>query len=231
MSKPRFVYCFTKNLSTNLDNYKISLKVFSESVNYLSKNYNYKIYTDKDTLEDIQHLGKDIRLFNTDDFIFADDFKVSLLDFIDQDEIIIDPDVLVYSKLNTRIDQDIVFCHRDNQDEYWYQNNLPFIKGTLLSDRIQEAGKIPFIPNLGFLQIYSSQLRNQYVSTYMEYKEDLLNEVKENLFGSSILLGQYLLGILLYEGNYSYISHRDVNTEDQYVHLAGPQKFEIYRNK
>lgn len=231
MSKPRFVYCFTKKLSTELDKYKITLKVFSDSVKYLSEYYEYKIYTDKDTFEDIKHLGKDIQLFDTDNFIFADDFKVSLLDFIDQDEIIIDPDVLIYRPLNHRKDQDVVFCHRDNQEEYWYQDNIPFIENTLLCERIKLAGKIPFIPNLGFLQIYNSNLIKEYTSTYFKYREDLLNKVTENLFGASILLGQYLLGILLYEGNYSYFSHRDANTEEQYVHLAGPQKFEIYKNK
>ena len=238
MSKPRFVYCFTKKLSTELDKYKISLKVFSDSVKYLSKNYNYKIYTDLDTYKDIKSFGENINIVDTESIFFTDDFKVSILDSLADNEVYIDPDVFIYSKLNINYNSDLIFCHRDTPSAWWYQDYIESIKGSLLYDKIRnwedkikinEAEQIPFVPNIGFLKINNSNLRRNYIDQYNLYREDLLTRPINNRNGISILLGQYLLGILFNEGKYSYFNHRDNNTKENYIHLAGPQKFELYK--
>jgi len=229
MSKPSFVYCFSKKLSTDSDKYRISIKVFEDSVKHLSKLYDFRIVSDKDTFQDIEHLSDNIEIFDTDGFTFVDDFKLSLIHKLRDNEIIIDPDVLVYKKLYTNLSLDSVFCHSDSPNDYWYQDYIPNFKGSLLYDKIKHSGSIPFIPNIGLLRINNPDLLSDYKFYYNLYKQDLLKHDYSNLFSASILLGQYLLGILLYEGNYSYFNYRDSNTKDQYFHLAGPQKFELYK--
>lgn len=228
-SSPTFVYCFTKRLATSADKYTISLKVFRDSVKFLSRYYSYKVYTDLETIEDIKGFAESITVINTDNFIFLDDFKVFVLGIVEDNEIIIDPDVLIYNKLTANYNSDIIFCHRDLPSQPWYQENIENINGSLLYSRIEKDGEIPFIPNLGFLKINNSKLLTDYITQYSLYRNDLLSRFTGNLYGASILLGQYLLGILLYEGNYSYFNHRDNNSKEVYVHLAGPQKFEIYK--
>lgn len=228
-NKPFYVYCFSKKLSTDLERYRISIKVFEDSVKHLSKLYPYRIVTDKETVPDIGHLSKDIEVVDSSGFIFIDDFKLSLVGSLTDTEVIIDPDVLVYKELNSNLNLNAIFCHSDSPNDYWYQDYIPNFKGSLLFDRIKNAGKIPFVPNIGLLKINNPKLLSDYKFYYNLYREDLINRQYDHLSSASILLGQYLLGILLYEGNYSYFNYRDTNNTEQYVHLAGPQKFKLYK--
>jgi len=229
MNKPSFVYCFTKKLASDTKSYRVSLKIFEDSVKYLSKIYNYKIYSDEDTLNDIKHLGDNIELVNTNNFIFYDDFKVSLLSVLKTNEILIDPDVLVYKKVECDLDTDIIFCHKDLPQEPWYKDYIHILEGSLLYEKLIPLENIPFIPNIGFLKINNSKLLKDYTYYYDLYSKDLLSRPSKSLDGASIFLGQCLLGLLLYEDNYSYFNLRDANTREKYVHLAGPQKFELYK--
>ena len=81
-------------------------------------------------------------------------------------------------------------------------------------------------------KINNSKLLTDYINSYNYYKRELLEKVKFSFPKFSILLGQYLLGILLHEGNYSYYSFRTNNTGSIYIHLGGPQKYaKLNKNK
>ena len=86
--------------------------------------------------------------------------------------------------------------------------------------------------NIKQLKINNSELLTDYINSYNYYKRELLEKVKFSFPKFSILLGQYLLGILLHEGNYSYYSFRTNNTGSIYIHLGGPQKYaKLNKNK
>ena len=93
--------------------------------------------------------------------------------------------------------------------------------------KIKSVKKLPFVPNIGLLKINNKKLLTDYIEQYSYYRKDILNKFDNTFLSFSILLGQYLLGMLLYEGNYSYLSIRSVNTPDVYEHLGGPQKFKM----
>mgnify|MGYP001595849488 CR=1 FL=1 len=229
MSKPCFIYCFTKLLASNDEHYNISLEVLNKSVNFLSGKYPYKIFTDSITADDIKSFSQYIYTVDTSEFKFLDDFKISLLPKLQDNEVLIDPDVLIYKELKVNLDADLIFDYKDKVYQKWYSDGIANLKGTLIYDKINSIDKLPFIPNIGFLKINNKRLLQDYTDLYYQYREDILDKHTDNYRGFSIILGQYLLGILLYEGNYSYISNRENNSGEVYVHLGGPQKYEKYK--
>lgn len=229
MSKPCFIYCFTKLLASDDKQYSISLEVFKKSVNFLSGKYPYKIFTDSSTADDIKLFSNYIYTVNTDEFKFLDDFKISLLPKLQSNEILIDPDVLIYKELKVNLDADLIFDYKDAVRQKWYLDGIVNLKGTLLYDKINSIENLPFVPNIGFLKINNNQLLEDYTALYYKYRKDILDKHIRNYRGLSIMLGQYLLGILLYEGNYSYISNRKNNSGEVYVHLGGQQKYIKYK--
>jgi len=221
----RFVYSFTKKLSVNEEQYKVNLQLLEESISLLSKYFDYRIVTDQATLDDVKNLASNINTVDTGDFIFIEDFKTSLISKLGENEILVDPDILMKKKPKLHLNADIIFDHKDSPDSSWYTENLEDLKGTMLYSRIIQAGRIPFVPNIGFFKIPNLKLRSTFLNYYRVYREDILNKGKDNPNQFNLNLGQYLLGIVLYEGNYSYFNLRSINTGKVYVHLAGPQKY------
>jgi hypothetical protein len=70
MSKPSFVYCFSKKLAANEEQYAINLLLLEKSIGYIKKLYEYRIITDEQTLEDIKTLSDNIKIINSDNYIF-----------------------------------------------------------------------------------------------------------------------------------------------------------------
>jgi len=229
MSKVKFVYCFIKKLSTNMEQYTINLQLLEKSIKDLSKHYPYRLITDLETLDDVKSLTNKIEIVNSDSFIFLDDFKISLIEKLNPDEVIIDPDLFVFNKLDIDLSKAMVFEHKDKPYHSWYKDHIEELKGTLLYDRIKTAGKLPFVPNIGFFKMSDKKLRAEFLKTYRLYRDDLCNKVTENRNRFNLLLGQYLMGIVLYEGNYSYFYTRGTNTVKVYSHLAGPDKYKKFK--
>ena len=229
MSKPSFVYCFSKKLAANEEQYSINLLLLEKSIEHIKKLYEYRIITDEQTLEDIETLSDNIKIINSDDFIFLEDIKTSLVSSLEDNELIVDPDLFIYRELRISLDYDFIFEHKDNPTKSWYTDHIDGLKGTLLYDRIMSAGKIPFAPNIGFFKISNLNLRSDFLQQYNTYREDILNKNIENPNQYNLLLGQYLLGIVLYEGNYSYLNTSSINKEEAYHHFAGPSKYKKFK--
>ena len=80
-----------------------------------------------------------------------------------------------------------------------------------------------------FLKINNKKLLKEYIELYEYYSKDIIDKKDEKLSDYSMILGQYLLGMLLFEGNYSYLYMRGVNKGSKYSHLAGPNKYEKFK--
>ena len=227
MSKITYVYCFSKNLAVNEEQYAISLTLLKQSIKLVSKHSNYRLVTDDSTYKDLKNLSNDITMIDSSDFKFLDDFKISLLKDLKFNEMLVDPDILMFKKPMVDSNTDLIFDYKDSPRKYWYEEDIRAVEGMLLYDKIKSVKKLPFVPNIGFLKINNKKLLTDYIEQYSYYRKDILNKFDNTFLSFSILLGQYLLGMLLYEGNYSYLSIRSVNTPDVYEHLGGPQKFKM----
>ena len=229
MSKKSFVYCFSKKLAANEEQYAINLMLLEKSINYLKQFYSYRLITDQQTLEDVKSLSDNIEITSSDDYIFLEDIKTSLVGSLSKNELIIDPDLFVYKELDIPTGYDILFDHKDSPKRSWYTDYVEKLKGTLLYDKIKSAGKLKFIPNIGFFSINNPDLRSNFLEQYRYFRDDIIKNKKEDPNQFNLLLGQYLLGIVLSEGNYSYLNIRSKNSGDVYVHLAGPNKYKIFK--
>jgi hypothetical protein len=227
MSKITYVYCFSKNLAVNEEQYAISLTLLKQSIKLVSKHSNYRLVTDDSTYKDLKNLSNDITMIDSSNFKFLDDFKLSLLKDLKFNEMLVDPDILMFKKPMVDSNTDLIFDYKDSPRKYWYEEDIRAVEGMLLYDKIKSVKKLPFVPNIGFLKINNKKLLTDYIEQYSYYRKDILNKFDNTFLSFSILLGQYLLGMLLYEGNYSYLSIRSVNTPDVYEHLGGPQKFKM----
>lgn len=226
MNNINFVYCFSKTLAVNEEQYEVNLEILSKSIEYLKKFYKYSIITDKHTYNDLKELSDNIVIVNTDNFKFLDDFKIQVIENLSPNEILIDTDVLVFEKFKLDTSVDLIFNRKDSPSKDWYLNDIEKIKGTKLYDRIKLVKNMPFVPNIAFLKINNTNLLQEYTKLYNFFKEDLLSKLKVKFPSFSILLGQYLLGIILYEGKYSYIDIESSNKKSSYIHLGGPQKYQ-----
>ncbi len=229
MSKKSFVYCFSKKLAANEEQYAINLMLLEKSINHLKQFYSYRLITDQQTLEDVKSLSDNIEITSSDDYIFLEDIKTSLVGSLGKNELIIDPDLFVYKELDIPTGYDILFDHKDSPKRSWYTDYVEKLKGTLLYDKIKSAGKLKFVPNIGFFSINNPDLRSNFLEQYRYFRDDIIKNKKEDPNQFNLLLGQYLLGIVLSEGNYSYLNIRSKNSGDVYVHLAGPNKYKIFK--
>ena len=229
MSKKSFVYCFSKKLAANEEQYAINLMLLEKSINHLKQFYSYRLITDQQTLEDVKSLSDNIEITSSDDYIFLEHIKTSLVGSLGKNELIIDPDLFVYKELDIPTGYDILFDHKDSPKRSWYTDYVEKLKGTLLYDKIKSAGKLKFVPNIGFFSINNPDLRSNFLEQYRYFRDDIIKNKKEDPNQFNLLLGQYLLGIVLSEGNYSYLNIRSKNSGDVYVHLAGPNKYKIFK--
>ena len=230
MSKPSFVYCFSKKLAKNEEQYAINLQLLEKSTNLLKKLYSYKLVTDTETLKDVKNFSSEIEIIDTQNFIFLDDIKLALLQSLNSSDILIDPDVFVFDDLTISNDVDLIFEHKEKYyNDPWYDFIIENLKGTFLYDKIKSTKKLPFVPNIGFLKINNKKLLSEYIELYEYYSKDIIDKKDEKIENYSLILGQYLLGMLLFEGNYSYLYMRGVNNYRKYSHLAGPNKYKKFK--
>ena len=71
MNQINFVYCFSKKLSVNDEQYKVNLELFSESTKLLARYFNFKIITDTYTVKDLENFTENIEIVDTDKFVFS----------------------------------------------------------------------------------------------------------------------------------------------------------------
>ncbi len=162
-------------------------------------------------------------MVNTDNFYFVDDFKVYLLDIVEDDEVILDTDLFLFSPLYLEGGCDLYVDFKDHSGKDWYIEYLDWFIGNGITELIPNFNNevIP-VPNIGILKFKNKELQKKYTETYYIIKKWVLSKDKNIDRGISIILGQYLLALLMSNYKVKYC-HKNKN---HYIHLSGPQKFE-----
>jgi len=228
MSRYTLVYCFSKKLAFSEERYTTSLNLLKKSVQLSSKLYPVKVYTDDITAEDLSLLDVDVINLGILDLIFVDDFKVHLLGLLEENELFVDSDVLIHRELTLDFTKDLIFDFIDSPNSFWYNESFEKLNTTSIKSHLDSIGKVNIVPNLGFLKITNSTLLREYKKQYLKLRSLLLAEAIEikPVGQFSMVLGQYLLGIVLNQDNYSYFSIGTHNDDSTYKHLSGPVKFQ-----
>ena len=215
-------FCFTIKIINSMDNLERYQTMISKAVNCAKEHHKVIFYTDAETLPYLNITGVDIKLIETTNFYFVDDFKVHLLSIISDEEVLIDTDLFLFRKLKLDDTADICVDFMDNSKQKWYTEYLNWFIDNGINELIPEFGQHTInVPNIGILKIKNIELKQEYKELYYKIKKWALSKDSEITKGISIILGQYLLAILLtkYKVSYSY------NQKNHYVHLSGPSKF------
>jgi hypothetical protein len=182
-----------------------------------------KFYTDKETINLIPLKDVEVHLVDTDNFYFVDDFKVYLLDIIEDNEVIVDTDLFLFAPLNLEGEYDLYVDFKDNSSKYWYTECLDWFIDNGIKELFPNFNdEIIPVPNIGVLKFKNKELRKKYTEAYYTLRKWVLFKDKDVGRGVSIILGQYLLGMLMagYSIKYCY------KNKNNYAHLSGPVKFE-----
>lgn len=207
----------------SMDSLHIYQNMISKSIDFAKKYHKVNFYTDIETLPYLNITDVDIKLVDTNDFYFIDDFKIYLLSVISDDEILVDTDLFLIKQLKLEEGYDIYVDFKDDSKNKWYVEYLNWCINQGIKNIIPEFGALSLQPpNIGILKIANKQLKYEYIQLYNVVKKWILNKDKNINKGISIILGQYLLSIVLqkdYKVYYCCNNHK-------YIHLSGPIKFE-----
>jgi hypothetical protein len=217
-------FSFTTKLLFNTSNTKTYLELLNKSIKFAKRYHKVKLYTDDVTLPIVSNIDVDIVLVDTTGFRFIDDFKVYLLSHTSDDEVLVDVDLFLYKPLYLKDGCDIWVDFKDNSSNGWYRDYVKYCVDNgicnILPDFVQSSMSIP---NIGILKIDNPYLKLDYIHSYNKIRDWLFTLDDEPNIGLSIILGQYLLGLLLKDGKYK-VSYCHRNSND-YIHLSGPVKF------
>jgi hypothetical protein len=217
-------FSFTTKLLIDTSNTKTYLELLNKSIKFAKRYHKVKLYTDDVTLPIVSNIDVDIVLVDTTGFRFIDDFKVYLLSHISDDEVLVDVDLFLYKPLYLKDGCDIWVDFKDNSSNEWYRDYVKYCVDNgicnILPDFIQSSMSIP---NIGILKIDNPNLKLDYIHSYNKIRDWFFTLDDTPDIGLSIILGQYLLGLLLKDGKYK-VSYCYRNSND-YIHLSGPVKF------
>lgn len=215
-------FCFTIKLKNSIhliDRYK---HVIEKAVECALLHHKVNFYTDIETLPYLNISNTNVKLIDTTDFYFVDDFKVHLLTIIDDDEVIVDTDLFLFKPLYLEPGCDAHFDFMDNSNKIWYTENLDFFMDNGIRELIPNFNINQInVPNIGILKIPNRNLKEKYIELYYKIRKWSITRDLFPSIGISVILGQYLLALLINEYNINYCS----NYRNHYAHLSGPNKF------
>lgn len=214
-------FCFTIKIINSMDNLERYQTMISKAVNCAKEHHRVNFYTDTETLPYLDIEGVDIKLVDTTGFYFVDDFKVRLLDIISDDEVLVDTDLFLFRELKLDAGMDVYVDFKDSSKQIWYTEYLNWFIDNGIKELIPEFGDNINVPNIGILKIKNEKLKNAYKELYYKIREWVLSKDNTITKGVSIILGQYLLGLVTRDYNIGY----SYNSKNHYVHLSGPSKF------
>lgn len=216
------VFCFTVKFKNSINVIDIYKKIISKAVEYASLHHKVIFYTDEKTLPYLDIKNVEIRLIDTSDFYFIDDFKIHLLSIISEDEVIIDTDLFLFQPLYLEPGFDAYFDYMDSSRKPWYAEHFDWFINNGIREIIPNFNiKTIKVPNIGVLKIQNKNLKEEYINLYYKVRNWVLSKHPNIEIGISIILGQYLLGLLINKYNINYCSHH----KNHYAHLSGPNKF------
>jgi len=216
-------FCFTIKILNKKSDLNLYVQMIEKSIECAKQYHKVKFYTDEETITHISIKDVEIQMVNTDNFYFVDDFKVYLLDIVEDDEVILDTDLFLFSPLYLEGGCDLYVDFKDHSGKDWYIEYLDWFISNGITELIPNFNNevIP-VPNIGILKFKNKELQKKYTETYYIIKKWVLSKDKNIDRGISIILGQYLLALLMSNYKVKYC-HKNKN---HYIHLSGPQKFE-----
>lgn len=224
----KLIYCFTFNLTEPhiFNRYKNQiLNVLNTSIEYNKRFHEIVLYTDSYTKS---FLNENIQIILTDtsSYKFYDDFKLDIHSKLKENEILIDFDVFLNSPLSINFSDDIIIDkYEDVKYFYRYERSLRQLEQYSVVNKFKSLEvRKDQMPNIGIFKINSIELWEKYLSTYLEFRKELLNELKveDNPVKYSAMLGQYTLNNLLL--HYSPTIFFTGNSNN-YVHLNTYEKY------
>jgi hypothetical protein len=215
--------CFTIKILNKQSDLNLYVQLIEKSIECAKQYHKVKFYTDEETIKHISIKDVEIQIVNTNDFYFVDDFKIYLLDIIGDDEVIIDTDLFLFAPLNLGDDNDLYVDFKDHSGKDWYIEHLNWFINNGIKELFPNFNdKIIQVPNIGILKFKNKELQKNYIETYNIVKNWVLSKNENVDKGISIILGQYLLGMLMVGYNVKYCN----KNKNHYIHLSGPIKFE-----
>jgi hypothetical protein len=221
----KIILCFTIKIINSINYLPLYKELLSKAIECAKLYHNVKFYTDIETLPHIPTDGIEIELIDTSNFYFVDDFKIHLLSVIKDDEVIIDTDLFLFKELYLQTGYDVHTDFLDNSSNKWYTEYLNWFNKNGITELIPNfnVSKLS-VPNIGILQVPNKTLRQEYIDLYYKVREWVLLKDANASKGISIVLGQYLLGLLLYTNTEYKIAYCKLNN-NHYAHLSGERKF------
>lgn len=222
------VYAFSKKLATTDKRFEQSLEIFKQSIEYNKRFHKLKIYSDKETFEYIYQFGIEIELIDFEDFIFLDDIKIKVLPKLTDNEVLIDPDVFLFSNLKLPTTYDVILDRPVNINVYWLQEQIESSKEYEFSKLINFKPKKDLTGNIGVIKFFNKNLQELYIDFYSKVR-DIAKKEKDKLppFPSySILLGEVGLKTVIDDTNSSFFFASEISS-NKYDHVAGPRKFDF----
>ena len=216
-------FCFTVRILSSKSYLNTYVEMIEKAIECAKQYHKVKFYTDEETSKLISATGIETNIVDTSDFYFVDDFKVYLLDIIEDNEVIVDTDLFLFAPLNLEGEYDLYVDFKDNSSKSWYTEYLDWF----ISNGVRELfpdfnDEVITVPNIGVLKFKNKKLQKRYTEMYSMLRSWVLSKDKSVDRGVSIILGQYLLGMLMTEYSIKYC----YKNKNNYAHLSGPIKFE-----
>lgn len=216
-------FCFTVRILNNKSYLNTYVEMIEKAIECAKQHHKVKFYTDKETSKLISATGIETHIVDTTDFYFVDDFKVYLLDIIEDNEVIVDTDLFLFAPLNLEGEYDLYVDFKDNSSKSWYTEYLDWFTSNGVRELFPDFNdEVITVPNIGVLKFKNKKLQKSYTEMYSMLRSWVLSKDRSIDKGVSIILGQYLLGILMSGYNVKYC----YKNKNNYAHLSGPIKFE-----
>lgn len=225
------VYCFTKKLSKLAEgeqdkNFNIILDCLKKSVQLNSKFHKLKLYTDDFTYDLVKDLNIETKVIDYSRFRFIDDIKIQTLPLLEENEVLIDPDIFLYKKLDVKENYDLILERKDSINTWWYNDERTLAEPFNFSKLLNFVSKSGTVGNIGIMKFFNKKFLNDYIERYNEVRDVAMAE-EETLYPFprfSVLLGQLLLRNVADDFNYS-IGYSNMNEKNEYKHLSGHTKY------
>lgn len=231
MSKWTLVYCLSKELGKTPEAFDTILYCLERSVEFNSRFHSTIIYTDEVTYPLIKHIDSDIRVVNYHDLIFLDDQKIQTLSMLEDNEVLIDPDVFLYKELVLREDCDVIL--EREEDNWWHHVALDESRPLKYFQLLKESGTKYEICNIGVMKFFNSSLKQAYIDFFYQLRKLALDEIAtlpdggsdgHNYGRVSMLMGQLGIATILdkFNSRVNFIYRDSIN---DYKHLSGFEKY------
>jgi hypothetical protein len=225
------VYCFTKKLSKLAEgeqdkNFNIILDCLKKSVQLNSKFHKLKLYTDDFTYNFVKDINIDIKVIDYSRFRFLDDIKIQTLPLLEEDEVLIDPDIFLYDELKIDEKCDLILERTYKISLRGYRKSIKQSKPFKFSKLLDFSTKTGKVGNIGIIKFINTEFMLNYIYRYNNVRKVAMQEEDKLLpFPHfSVLLGELLLTNVADDFNYK-VGYCRLNKKNNYKHLSGKSKY------